>query len=118
MVLHMPGEQMIDKELLELQNQLRALGDRMEKSLDRIDKVMSGIEERVRVIETREASFHPLLSGNIDAAWRVINEHDKEIKVINKTLDALGQTNNILKWLLGIITVVLTTLLIKLVIGG
>lgn len=109
---------MTDNELRGLEKQIGTLGERMEKGFERLEKLMSGVEERVRVVETREAGCQPILSGRIDAAWRTIDEHGNEIKTIKKTLDALVHTNNILKWLLGISTAGLTALLIKLVIGG
>ena len=109
---------MTDNELRGLENQIGALGERMEKGFERLEKLLSGVEERVRSVETKEAGCQPLLSGRIDAAWRTIEGHTNEIKDIKKTLDALVHTNNILKWLLGISTTGLTALLIKLVIGG
>jgi len=115
---------MTDIEIRNLQQQIVSLGERMEKGFDELKRLFSGMDERVRTVENREASCQPALSGRIDAAWRSIEdnksklgEHDRKIDAIEKAMGVLVHTNNILKWLLGISTAGLTALLIKLIVG-
>lgn len=101
-----------------LQRQLNDIGERMEKGFDRLEKLMTGVEVRVREVEKREASCSPMLQGRLDAAWREIDEHKVKIEKLEKAVEALVQTNSILKWLLGVSTTVLVALLIKLIVGA
>ena len=106
-----------DAEIRGLQQQITSLGDRMEKSFEKLEKLMSGMDDRVRAVETREAGCQPFLTSKISDAFIIIGEHERKIDAVEKALSALVHTNNILKWLLGISTAGLTALLIKLIVG-
>lgn len=119
MVLLMPGEiVMSDTTLRGLQEQINTLGTRMDKGFDELKQIVSGFDERVRNVELKEANCNPILTSKVDAAWRKIDEHDTVIKELLKTSSELVHTNKILKWILGVLTVLITAYLAKLMIGG
>jgi len=126
MVLHMPGEiEMPDTTLRGLQEQINTLGTRMDKSFDEIKQIVSGFDKRVRDVELKEANHNPILTARVDAAWRKLDEHesfmkelDKAIDELKKTVSELTSTNKILKWILGVLTALMTAYLIKLLVGG
>lgn len=126
MVLHMPGEKtMPPNEYDGLQRQIDQIGKGMEKGFDELKEILSGFDKRVRDVEIKEANYNPLLTSKVDAAWRKLGEHDAKFTVIETAIDDLGKTisdfthtNKILKWILGILTVLMTAYLTKLLIGG
>lgn len=126
MVLHMPGEIIMpDTTLRGLQEQINTLGTRMDKSFDEIKQIVSGFDKRVRDVELKEANHNPILTARVDAAWRKLDEHesfmkelDKAIDELKKTVSELTSTNKILKWILGVLTTLMTAYLIKLLVGG
>ena len=126
MVLHMPGEiTMPDTTLRGLQEQINTLGTRMDKGFDEIKSIVSGFDKRVRDVELKEANCNPILTAKVDAAWRKLDEHDGVLKVLDSAIDnlkdsvsELAHTNKILKWILGVMTAVMTAYLIKLLVGG
>jgi chromosome segregation ATPase len=126
MVHLMPGDFiMADGELRGLQEQINSLGTRMEKGFDELKSIVSGFDKRVRDVELIQANSNPILTSRVDATWRKLDEHDgalkdldKEIEDIKKTISELINTNRILKWILGVLTTLMTTYLIKLLVGG
>jgi len=153
----MPGEiVMSDTTLRGLQEQINTLGTRMDKGLDEIKTIVSGFDVRVRNVELKEANCNPILTAKVDAAWRKLDEHDAELKEVNKvfekfnksisdlvhnnkkleehdakfveinkaieelkkTTSELVHTNKILKWILGVLTVLITSYLVNILIGG
>ena len=116
---------MTDSEIMALQAQIRSLEDRMEKGFTKLEGIMTGVESRVRTVENKEAACSPIMNSRVEAAWREINKqavtlkiHEEKFNSFEDTLDKLVQTNNILKWLLGVITTIGTATLIKLLFGG
>jgi len=126
MVHLMPGDFiMADGELRGLQEQINSLGTRMEKGFDELKSIVSGFDKRVRDVELIQANSNPILTSRVDATWRKLDEHDgalkdldKEIEDIKKTISELINTNRILKWILAVLTTLLTTYLITLLVGG
>ena len=126
MVLHMPGEiTMPDTTLRGLQEQINTLGTRMDKGFDELKSIVSGFDGRVRDVELKEANHNPILTSKVDAAWRKLDEHDgvlkdldRQIEDVKKTISELMQTNKILKWILGVLTALLTAYMINLLVGG
>lgn len=126
MVLLMQGEIIMTEGTLRgLQDQINSLGNRVEKSFDELKQIISGFDKRVRDVELKEANCNPILTSRVDAAWRKLDEHDAVLKEMDKALEELKNsiselvnTNKILKWILGILTVLMTTYLTKLLIGG
>jgi chromosome segregation ATPase len=122
----MPGDFiMADGELRGLQEQINSLGTRMEKGFDELKSIVSGFDKRVRDVELIQANSNPILTSRVDATWRKLDEHDgalkdldKEIEDIKKTISELINTNRILKWILAVLTTLLTTYLITLLVGG
>lgn len=86
-----------------LQAQITALGDRMEQGFNKLESIMTGVEGRVRGLETREAGCQPIITSRIDAAWREIEAHKMEIKKLSDAILELKQTNRILTWLGGLL---------------
>lgn len=109
---------MTDSEIMALQAQINSLSERMEKGFNRLEAIMTGVETRVRTVENKEASCSPIMGSRVDAAWREIDKHTAQIQTLEDMLHKLVQTNNILKWLLGVITAIGTATLIKLLFGG
>lgn len=102
-----------------LQRQITDLGERMEKGFDKIEKLVTGMDARVRAVEQKEASCQPITQARLDAVWREVDEQkakiktlEDEIETMSKAILKLIQTNNILKWILGVLTVIGTSLLI------
>ena len=115
MVRLMPGDtKMTDNEILGLQTQITSLGTRMEKGFDELKEIVSGFDQRVRTVELKEANCNPILTARVDSAWLKLNEHEASIKELVKISTELVYTNRILKWLLGIFTVIMGAFLIKL----
>lgn len=109
---------MSDGQIIVLQGQINNLGDRMEKGFAELKTIMTGVEQRLRNVETSEAGSHPIINDRIDNAWIEIKKHADDIKRLDDMVDGLAQTNNILKWLLGVITAIGTATMIKLLFGG
>jgi hypothetical protein len=85
-----------------LQQQIVALGDRMEQGFSELKTIMTGVEGRVRGLEQREAGCQPIVQARMDAAWKRIDEHESEIKRLSDAILELRQTNKILTWLGGL----------------
>lgn len=109
---------MTDSEIMALQAQINSLSDRMEKGFNKLEMIMTGVESRVRSVENKEAACSSITTSRVDAAWREIDKHSAQLKGFEDILDKLIQTNNILKWFLGVITAIGTATLIKLLFTG
>ncbi|BCY18679.1 hypothetical protein hrd7_25280 [Leptolinea sp. HRD-7] len=66
-------------------------------------------DERLRGLETREASCQPIVTARIDAAWREIDAHKDQIRDLQVADDGqdmaitqLREQNKLLLWLAGI----------------
>lgn len=86
-----------------LQDQIDALGERMESNFSELKVLLRNFEERVRLVETREAGCYPVIQQRMDAAWRTIDQHSADIKALNETIISLKQSNRILTWLGGLL---------------
>lgn len=125
MVHLMLGEIIMTEDTIRgLQSQIDSLGRRMEKSFDEIKTIVTGFDTRVRTVELKEANRNPILTAKMEAAWRKLDEHDLMMKEFKKTVEELKNsinelmhTNKILKWILGILTVLITAYFGKLILG-
>ena len=109
---------MTGSEIESLQRQINALGDKLDKGFDRIEELMGKIEERVRRVENSEAKCEPLIHSRIDGIVKTISQHEEAIGELKKTTQRLAYTNEILKWILGVFTVIATSLMVKFLVGG
>ena len=109
---------MTGSEIEGLQRQINALGDKLDKGFDRIEELIEKIEERVRRVENSEAKFEPLMYSRIDSIVKTIGQHEVAIDELKKTTQRLAYTNEILKWILGVFTIIATSLIVKLLVGG
>ena len=100
-----------------VQRQLDDLALRIEKKLDQINETITALDERMRELEKQEAASIPLLNTRVDAVWRKVDEHENNIKDLSKVVNELANTNRILKWILGLFTVVLGAVLVGLATG-
>lgn len=102
--------------------QIALLGQRMDQGLAEIKTMLKGFEERLRALENREAGCQPIVQSRMDAAWRRLDHHDAELnKVVELhgvlTRDQIQLTGqiknlqNVLRWVLGIFTGILLTVL-------
>jgi hypothetical protein len=99
------------------QKQIDSLGERVEKGLDEIKEMLRSFEARVRKVEGDQARCEPTLTMRLDAAWRRIDQHEAELVNLRKLMDEAVLTNRILKWILGIVTVVLAGIALKILSG-
>jgi len=109
---------MTGSEIEGLQRQINALGDKLDKGFDRIEELVGKIEERVRRVENSEAKYEPLINSRIDSIVTKIGQHEAAIGELKKTTQRLAYTNEILKWILGVFTVIATSLIVKFMAGG
>ena len=77
--------------ILALQVQVDALGERMDKGIDEIKRMLEAFDGRVRAVETREAGCQPILTGRMDAAWRTIDDHEVRIRTVEGLMPALRE---------------------------
>jgi hypothetical protein len=100
-----------------LQAQINALGETMQNGFKEMKELLQGIEQRVRGIETQEAGCAPLVNQRLKAVEDRVKEHADQLGKLSKIVTELAQTNTILKWLLGLLTVILGAVLVGLVTG-
>lgn len=95
--------------------------ERIEAGFSRLERRITDIDERLRQAEMRDASFSAPTGAKLDAAWRRIDEHTTALVELQKDLMQLTasvrQLESILRWCLGIITSLLTALLVGLATG-
>jgi uncharacterized coiled-coil protein SlyX len=88
--------------LANLQKQIDKLCERIDKGYDRIEALISKVDERVRGLERVEAGDHPLINRTLVDHSKTIERHDDLLKAIMLDISALKHTNKILSWLGGI----------------
>lgn len=99
-----------------------ALSERMDRGFTELKTMLQGFDERLRGLETREAGCQPIVQARIDAAWKRLDQHDKELQTLltlHQTLTQ-GQVNltnqvrnlqGVLRWILGVFTGILLAVL-------
>ena len=89
--------------------------DRIEAGFLRLDASIRAIDERLRQAENREAGSHPIITSRLDAAWRKIDEHERELAELKTDIQELThsakQLTKILSWILGVITFLICSVL-------
>ncbi len=95
--------------------------ERIEAGFARIDSSLRDLGERLRQSEMREAGFATPTAGRVDAAWRKIDEQAAILTELQRDLAQLTASvaalQNILRWMLGIVTSLLVAVLIALATG-
>ncbi len=103
------------------QAQIDALGERMDRGFGEIKELVRGYEERLRGMETREAGCAPLMNSRLDAAWRKLDSHEAELDKLRVNLNRMaktaGQLEAVAKWLLGIATALIISILVAFLTG-
>lgn len=110
----------------DLQRQIKSLGERMDHGFGELKDLFRKSDERLRGLETREASCQPIVTARIDAAWREIDTHKEQIKELqvaddgqDQAITQLREQNRLLLWLAGLegsaILVWVITSLLKLI---
>jgi hypothetical protein len=94
------------------QVQMDALGENMQIGFKEVKEMLQGIESRVRGIENQEAGCQPLMMERLAGADAKIKRHDQDIEQLKDIVKELAFTNTILKWVLGLFTVILGAVLI------
>jgi len=79
--------------------QIAALGERMDKGFEKLERILSNIEERVRCLENREAACQPTIDNKIESVERQVAAHDLEIKALRDIVRTVTQQ---VKWVTGI----------------
>ena len=95
--------------------------ERIEAGFARLDLAIRQLDERLRQSEMRDAGFAGPTQARVDAAWRRLDEHSAALAVLERELrdlvSTVNQLQNILKWLLGIVTSLFVAVLIALATG-
>jgi len=103
------------------QTQINALGERFDKGISEIKTMLTGFDERLRGLETREAGCAPMMVARMNAAWARIDAHDAELSKLKDAIFSVNRSTSqleaISKWILGIFTVVLTALILAVLTG-
>jgi hypothetical protein len=104
------------------QAQITALAEGMNRGFTEVKFMLQGFDERLRSLETREAGCQPIVQTRIDAAWRRLDEHDTKLNQVLTLHQKLAQDQilmtsrmkdlqGILKWVLGVFTGILLSIL-------
>lgn len=109
---------MADQQITILQGQIVNLANHMDKGFNELKQILNGVEQRLRSVEITESGSHPVINDRIDNAWKQIEIHDKKLECLEGMVEKLINTNNILKWILGIITTIGVGTFIKLITSG
>ena len=103
------------------QAQIDVLGERMDKGFNELKEMLLRYEERLRGLETREAGCAPLLNSRLEAAWRKLDSHEVELDNLREALSEMakmaGKLESVAKWMLGIFTALISSLLIAFLTG-
>lgn len=103
------------------QEHIGALNKSLDKGIDEIKAMLSTFDKRMREVETQDASFQPLLTSRMDAAWRRIDAHSIELDRYREGLvmltQSIKQLESISRWLVGIFTSVIVAVVIGFVTG-
>ena len=101
------------------QTQIDSLGERMDLGFGELKEMLLRFEERLRLLETREAGCSPIMAARMEAAMKRLDHHTAEIKALADGLASVSKMvmmfETIFKWLLGIATAVIVSVLIGLV---
>jgi len=102
-------------------SQVDLLGERMDKGFSELKEMLIRYEERLRGVETREVGSFAVVGSRLDAAWKKIDDHTEEIKILSDTLSGVGKSavllETIFKWLLGVVTAVVIAVVIAFATG-
>ena len=95
--------------------------DRIEAGFARLEISIKALDDRMRTEETRIAGFTPLINSRLDAAWKKLDQHQAEIDTLREDLQSLAtstaQIISILKWVMGLVTLVIGSILVALATG-
>lgn len=83
----MSGAVMGDQQVAVLETRLEHFAEtleRIEKSMEAINKRLDRLDQQMQLYEKNEAGCQTLISARVDAAWRKIEEHDREV-IISRT---------------------------------
>jgi hypothetical protein len=97
--------------------QIDSLGERMDKGFEELKELLRSYEERTRAVEQNQAGYQPVLIARMKTAEILLKEHSDEIKVLKNAVLELINTNRILKWVFGVFTAILVTMLIAIATG-
>jgi hypothetical protein len=95
--------------------------DRIEIGFAKLEAAIKVLDDRQRAAENREAGNTPIMSSRLDAAWRKIDDQAVHLTELQRDLAQLTASvaalQNILRWMLGIITSLIVAVLIALATG-
>jgi hypothetical protein len=97
--------------------QIETLGESMRAGFDELKSMMRAMDDRLRKIENTEAGCFPLTSQRLEHFSKRLDAVEKTVGEHEKILSELVSTNRTLKWLAGIATAILISLLLALVTG-
>lgn len=100
-----------------VQAQIDSLGETMRAGFSEIKGILQGLDERMRSLERSEAGCYPLINQRLEALNTQLGSLDKQVKEHENMITELVHTNRVLKWIAGIMTAILTTMLIALATG-
>ncbi len=103
------------------QIQIEQVYDRMDKGFSDLKEMLTRYDERLRLMENREAAFNPVLKSRVDAAWNRLDAHSEEIKTMSESVSlmsrSMGMLESVAKWLLGISTAIIISMSLAVITG-
>ena len=79
--------------------QLEELSARIDKGFEKLERILSSIEERVRSLENREASCQPMVNSRLDLVTEKVAAHESEIQKLKELLSSLAHQVKIIAWI-------------------
>lgn len=111
----------MERAVFTIEDQIAALGERMDKGLDEIKVMISKFDVRIRELETSEARYHPLMESRVAGAWKEIEKHAADLILLkswsNEQAKVIGRLEGVGKWLMGVLTALVIAVLVGLVTG-
>lgn len=93
----------------------------MDKGFSEMKDMLRTFDERVRNIENRDASLHPMIEARLESITRRVEKHELDLATLNDLLGKIARTSNqmeiIFRWLLGILATVIASVAIAFLTG-
>jgi hypothetical protein len=103
------------------QSQLETLSQHIDKRFDDLQDGLTGLDERLRSLETKEASCSPLMLNRLGVTEKKIEQHERNISelttVVMNSANSINDLKNILRWVLSVFTIILLAILSALATG-
>lgn len=85
----------LQRQISELAGEVKQIGG----NVTDIKAVVQRLDDRIGDVEKNDAGAHPVMESRIEAAWRKIDEHSKQIDSIKDIVIKLDHSNRIMTWI-------------------